>query len=191
MDFICEGSFLVAIIIAYSISRKLIPWGYTKLKELPDVGLHITLLALSVSSSLLSSAILIKFSEGGLWFCAGFLLILGIPLTFLSESVVELLQNTPSINFPSLDLWVPGLLLCIQWIIWGQVIAAIIRITREDGHGIDLLRGSQIKRENLPGGDLLWGSHTTPENVRLRNMIIFGVIAFLVVCILLCRLISR
>ena len=130
-----EAIFEVAGGLIASVVRR---YGY-----LPAAALHRKMLSLSLLVTVPMLLAVIPLHTTDDW--AGYLppnvfvYALGIPLILLGEPVSELLQNAYSIRIPSLYLWVMDALLILQWILWGQLLAIVIR----DGRGKEPSRLAQ------------------------------------------------
>jgi hypothetical protein len=134
MEAICTIAVLLALgglaaLIGKSISAMARRYG-----ELPAPALHFRLFILPVIATLPLLLVIHRmasFDWGGYFPLYQLLYLLGLPLILLGQPVTELLENTLSFHLSSLDLWVLDSLLVLQWILWGQILAMIIRISRQ------------------------------------------------------------
>jgi hypothetical protein len=135
MEAICEIAIIVALGILATQFGKIITSIADRFRDLSIPVLHFRLFILSVIATLPLLLIVHYFAQfdwGGYMPLYQLVYLLGIPLILLGEPLVELFQNTFSIRAFSLDLWVLDLLLVLQWILWGQILAIIIRLRRQD-----------------------------------------------------------
>lgn len=155
MEAICEIAILIAFGVLATQFGKLISYVADRYRALSIPALHFRFFILSAFATVPSLLVIhemASFDWGGYFPLYQLIYLLGLPLILLGQPITELLENTFSISASSLDLWVQDSLLVLQWILWGQLLAAYIGAQRQEGPGHKL---SIITQETLEGFLLL------------------------------------
>jgi len=140
MEAICTIAVLLSLGALATLIGKSITEIVCRYGELPASALHFRLFILPVIATLPLLFVIHRmasFDWGGYFPLYQLLYLLGLPLILLGQSITEFLENTLSYRMSSLDLWVLDSLLVFQWILWGQILAMIIRISRQSGPATD------------------------------------------------------
>lgn len=131
MEEICSS---IAVWLSLTFIGRIVGSLFERYSGLSVPDLHFRMFLLSAISPLpilIVIHLLSRLDYGGYFPFYQCIYVLGFPLILLGDMLANLLTNTFPFELPSLRLWVYDILFVLQWILWGQLLAVVIRLRRQ------------------------------------------------------------